>query len=247
LKVAEKDRLMQTIRVETTQNVYIHYPLASVGDRLVAYVLDQIILIIYLIAIIALLIKLEIESMWVPVAAMAIPYFLYAQVCELLMNGQTPGKMVMKIQVVRLDGTPATLGDYIVRCLFQLVDFYISSGAVAMITIAAGNKGQRLGDIVAGTSVVKLKKESDVTAENIFVVPDASYTPVFSEVVNLTSRDIEIIQQALEVNRTYGNNQPVTLLAEKIKAVLGIQTDLPPVKFLYTVVKDFNHLTALPA
>lgn len=236
---------MQTIRVQTTQNVFIHYPLASIGDRLVAYFLDQIILLIYLFAIIALLIKLEVRSMWVPVVAVAIPYFLYAQVCEFLMNGQTPGKMAMKIQVVRLDGTPATLGDYVLRCLFQLVDFHISSGAVAMIAIAAGNKGQRLGDIAAGTSVVKIKKEEDVTAEKVFVVPDSSYTPVFHAVTKLTSRDIELIQQALEVNRNYGNNKPVILLAEKIKSVLEVESDLPPVKFLYTVLKDFNHLTAI--
>lgn len=238
---------MQTIRVETTQNVYIHYPLASVGDRLVAYFIDQLILLVYIFAVIALLVKLEVRSVWIPVTAIAIPYFLYAQVCEFLMNGQTPGKMVMKIQVVRLDGTPATLGDYVLRCLFQFVDFYISSGAVAMIAIAAGDKGQRLGDIAAGTSVVKIKKEADVTAEKIFVVPDASYVPVFHEVANLTSRDIELIQQALEVNKNYGNSKPVILLAEKIKSVLGVNSDLPPVTFLYTVVKDFNHLTALTA
>lgn len=238
---------MQTIRVETTQNVYIHYPLASLGERIVAYLLDQVILLIYAIAMVALLIKLDIRSVWIPVVTLGVPYFLYSQVCELLMNGQTPGKMAMKIQVVRLDGTPATLGDYIIRCLFQLVDFHISSGAIAMIAIAAGNKGQRLGDIAAGTAVVKLKKESEVSSEELFVVPDTEYVPVFREVVNLSSRDIEIIQQALEVNRNHGNNRPVLLLAEKIKSVLGVESDLPPVKFLYTVVKDFNHLTATPA
>src|SRR5690606_35728916 len=118
---------------------------------------------------------------------------------------------------------------------------------IAMIAIDAGNKGQRLGDIAAGTAVVKLKKEREVSSEELFVVPDTEYVPVFREVVNLSSRDIEIIQQALEVNRNHGNNRPVLLLAEKIKSVLGVESDLPSVKFLYTVVKDFNHLTATPA
>jgi hypothetical protein len=52
-----------------------------------------------------------------------------------------------------------------------------------------------------------------------------------------------LIQRALEVNRDHGNGQPVMVITQKIKALLGIQTDLPPVKFLYTIIKDYNSLT----
>jgi len=97
LKVAQKDRLMQTIRVETTQNVYIHYPLASLGERIVAYLLDQVILLIYAIAMVALLIKLDILCVGIPIGTLSVPYFLDSKVCELIMNGQTPGKIAMKI------------------------------------------------------------------------------------------------------------------------------------------------------
>jgi uncharacterized RDD family membrane protein YckC len=238
---------MQTIRVNTTQNVYIHYPLASVGDRLVAHLIDQVILWVYCIAVIALFVKLEVETWWIWLLAIGFPFLFYSLACEALMNGQTPGKMAVKIKIVRLNGTPPALGDYIIRWMFRLVDFYIASGAVAMIVISAGNKGQRVGDIVAGTSVVKLSDQTEVSAEKVFVVPDETYTPVFYEVANLTPRDIELIQQALEVNRNHGNNKPVLIATDKIKAVLGIQSDLPPVKFLYTVIKDYNHLTAQTA
>lgn len=150
----------------------------------------------------------------------------------------------MKIKVIRLDGTPPSVGDYLLRWIFRFVDFFIMSGAVALIVISSGKKGQRVGDIVAGTSVVKLTDQKEITADQIFVVPDEAYSPVFVEAANLTSKDIELIQQALEVNRNVGNNKPVLIVSEKIQRVLGIQSELPPVKFLYTIVKDFNHITS---
>ena len=50
----------------------------------------------------------------------------------------------MKIKVVRLNGTPATVGDYLLRWVFSLVDFYVLSGAIALVAVAMGGKGQRL-------------------------------------------------------------------------------------------------------
>jgi RDD family len=169
---------------------------------------------------------------------------LYSVLFEIFMNGQTPGKRVLTIKVIRLNGTPASMGDYLLRWIFAIIDFGILSGAIAVIIIVAGGKGQRLGDLVAGTSVVKLIEQKEITASEIFVSADVAYVPTFNQATQLNEKDIEIIQRALEVNRDHGNPKPMLAVAEKIKAQLFIQTDLPPVKFLYILIKDFNHLTS---
>ena len=235
---------MQTIQVQTTQHVFIHYPLASVGDRVLAYLLDQLIKIIGAIAVGTLLFYADVKNEWVWVLVIGIPFLLYAVLFEMFMNGQTPGKRVLVIQVIRLNGTPASIGDYILRFIFSLIDFGIFSGAIAVIIIIAGGRGQRLGDLVAGTSVIKLVEQKEITASEIFVVADSDYTPTFSRVIQLNEKDMEIIQRALEVNRDQGNPKPMLAVVEKIKDQLGIQTDLPPVKFLYVLIKDFNYLTS---
>lgn len=235
---------MQTIQVRTTQNVFIQYPLASVGDRILAYLLDQLIKIIYSLAVGILLFNMGVENEWVWILILGFPWLFFSVLFEIFMNGQTPGKRSLNIKVIRLNGTPATLGDYILRWVFALIDFGIFSGAVAVIIIAAGGKGQRLGDLVAGTSVIKLVEQKEITAQEVFVTADVEYEPTFSQAIQLTDKDIEIIQRALEVNRDHGNAKPMLAVTEKIKAQLGIQTDLPPVKFLYVLIKDFNHLTS---
>jgi uncharacterized RDD family membrane protein YckC len=235
---------MQTIQVRTTQNAFIHYPVASVGDRILAYLLDQLIKIIYAIAIGILLFNADVESEWVWISIIGIPWLLFSLLFEIFMNGQTPGKRVLAVKVIRLNGTPATIGDYILRWIFALIDFGILSGAIAVILITAGGKGQRLGDLVAGTSVIKLAEQREITASEIFVAADELYEPTFIQATQLNEKDIEIIQRALEVNRDQGNPKPMLAVAEKIKTQLGIQSDLPPVKFLYVLIKDFNHLTS---
>ncbi len=239
---------MQTIRVHTTQNVSIQYPLASVGDRLLAYIIDQFILFFYAYAAILLLDKvLYAGTWWVFFLVLGVPVIFYSLFFEMLMNGQSPGKMAMRIRVIRLDGTPPGVGDYLMRWVFRFIDFGVSGGAVAMITIASSKNGQRVGDMVAGTSVIKLAAKEEITSEEVFIAPDEDYVPTFTEVTSLTTRDIELVQRALEVNRRHGNSQPAVVASGKIKAILGIESDLPPVKFLYTIVKDYNHLTSLPA
>jgi uncharacterized RDD family membrane protein YckC len=235
---------MQTIRVRTTQNVFIEYPLGSVGDRILGHLIDRVILILYTIFIVAILLSVEVETGYIWLLLLGFPWLLYNVLFEIFMNGQTPGKQMMKIKVVRLDGTPPTVGDYIMRWIFGFVDFYILSGAIAVIIIAMGGKGQRLGDVVAGTSVVKLIEQQQISAEKVFVAAEEEYTPTFSQVINLTEKDIELIQRALEANRDQGNVQPAIMITEKIKSLLSIQTDMPPVKFLYTIIKDYQTITA---
>lgn len=234
---------MQTIRVRTTQNVFIHYPLGSIGDRIVAYLIDRVILVLYGAAVVVALISLSVELWWVYVILLGIPFVFYSLFFEIFMDGQTPGKQVIKIKVVRLDGTQATIGDYLFRWLFSIIDFQLS-GAVAVITIAVNGKGQRLGDLVAGTTVVKLVQQREITASDIFITPEETYQPTFEQVTRLSARDIEVIQRALETASRQGNMQPVILVSERIRSLLGVQTDLAHTEFLYAVVKDFNHLTS---
>lgn len=234
---------MQTVRVRTTQNVFIDYPVASIGDRILGHLIDRIILILYSVAVVAALVNLDVELWYVWLILLGFPWMFYCLLFEIFMNGQTPGKQVMKTKVVRLNGTPPTVGDYLLRWIFSFVDFYILSGALAVVIIAMGGKGQRLGDIVAGTSVVKLIEQHQISANEVFVTAEEMHVPTFTQVTQLSDKDIELILRALEVNREQGNVQPVMIITEKIKSLLGIQTDLPPVKFLYTIIKDYNSLT----
>mgnify|MGYP003735981669 CR=1 FL=1 len=235
---------MYTVRVRTTQNVVIDYPLAGLGDRIAAFLIDSLILIAYAVLCSVAFDQLAIHTDWINTLIVSIPYLLYHLLFEIFMNGQSPGKRQRKIKVVRLDGTSPTIGNYLLRWFFRLIEVTLLQGALAMVSIASSKKGQRLGDLVAGTTVVKLAKEEEVTADSVFTLVDETYAPTFANVVNLSDRDIEMIQQALQVNRETGNMKPVMLLIDKLKTLFGIDADLPPIKLLYTVVKDFTMLTA---
>jgi hypothetical protein len=187
---------------------------------------------------------LDVRNEWIWIVMLALPYLLYSVLFEIFMNGQTVGKYVLNIRVIRLNGTPASIGDFIMRWVFAIIDFGVLGGAIALILVAAGGKGQRLGDLVAGTTVIKLTEQKEITAEQVFVAAETEYQPVFAQANQLSERDVELIQRALEVNRDVGNAGPMLAVTEKVKLQLGIQTDLPPVKFLYTLIKDFNHLTS---
>src|SRR5690606_3376525 len=216
---------MQTVSVRTTQNVVIDYPVASLGDRILAYFIDALIIIAYFIVCVILIGFAEIGSVAIIISLITIPVFLYHLMFEIFMNGQSPGKRQMNIKVVRLDGTPATIGNYVIRWLMRIIEIDILSGAMAMVVIVINGKGQRLGDIAAGTTVVKLVEQKAVTAKEVFTLTDENYVPVFQQVIQLNDNDIELIQQALEVNRTTGNLRPVMAVTEKVKSNLGIQTD----------------------
>jgi uncharacterized RDD family membrane protein YckC len=236
---------MQTISVRTTQNVFIQYPLASVGDRILGYLIDQLIFVVYVFIVIAIAQSIDMEQIWLLIALLSIPYILYRLLFEIFMNGQTPGKRAMQIKVVRINGTPATVGDYVLRWIFGLIELNVASGLIAMLSVIIGGKGQRLGDLVAGTTVIKLIEQRQATAQEVFVSPENNYEVSFPQAVQLNSSDIELIQRSLEINRDLGNQKPMLAITEKVKTQLGVKTDMPPIKFLYVLIKDYNHLTSL--
>ncbi|MBT1706673.1 RDD family protein [Fulvivirgaceae bacterium PWU5] len=235
---------MQTVSVRTTQNVFIQYPVASLGDRMAAGLIDTVIVVAYIVLVAYGMSLVEIDSAALGISVLVIPSILYHLLFEIFMDGQSPGKRQMKIKVVRTDGTPATIGNYLLRWLLRLIEVQAAQGMIAVITIAWNGRGQRLGDIAAGTTVVKLVKQKDVTAAEIFTLATEDYVPQFPGVIMLSDRDAELIQQALEVYRRHDNLQPAMIVTEKIKTRLGIQTDMTFEAFLTTILKDYSQLTA---
>ncbi|MCS6973110.1 MAG: RDD family protein [Cyclobacteriaceae bacterium] len=244
---------MQTISVQTTQNVVIKYPVASVGDRIGAFIIDFTIIIMYIFIVSFIYDYFNLQSAAIVIFTIFLPLALYHLAFEVLMDGQSPGKRIVRIKVVRTDGAPPTLGNYLIRWLLRFVDILLSSvfglpGAIAVITIAAGGRGQRLGDMAAGTAVVKLVQPSETTASELFAPlkedQQAGYQPVFPQSTLLTDEHVEIIRQALEVYRNTGNDKPLLAVTEKVKQITGIQSDLPPVKMLYMLLDDYARLTS---
>ncbi|MFN5168260.1 MAG: RDD family protein [Cyclobacteriaceae bacterium] len=233
---------MPTIQVRTAQHVLIDYPVAGVFDRILALIIDSLILLAYSILIFWVLAETEFMAEWV-VVLFYLPIFFYHLIFEIAMNGQTPGKRALNLKVVRLDGESPTIGNYILRWILSPIDFWIF-GSVAITCILLSKNGQRLGDLAAGTTVVKMERPVVRTSQEIIQALQEDHAVTFPMVIQLQATDIKLIKDALEMNRQMGNIQPVLHLTEKLRQMHGIQTDLPPVKFLYTVLKDYHHLTS---
>jgi len=151
---------MDNFQIETAQNVSIQQNIANLGDRVLAYVVDVLVIIAYIILTAFLLgsISLGSENTWVFMLVIGLPPFLYFLICETFWNGQSIGKALLRIRVVKLDGSKAAFSNYAVRWLLGIVELSMTSGAVALVTYLLNGKGQRLGDIAAKTTVISEKQ-----------------------------------------------------------------------------------------
>ncbi|UOQ99284.1 RDD family protein [Hymenobacter sp. 5317J-9] len=234
---------MASIRVQTAQNVSLEYEVASLGDRIVAAILDNLVLGAWVAALAVLFSAggLNSTASMVTLGVLGgVPYVFYHLVCEVFFNGQSIGKKARDIRVMRLDGTAPSLGDYLLRWLLRIVDTSLM-GLVAIITIAANGRGQRLGDLAAGTTVVKVRPQaSSPLAPNLASL--AGYQPVFPQAALLADHDVALIRQLANQASARNNYELLNEIANKVKEITGIQTDLQDAPFLQTVLRDHAHL-----
>ncbi|MEJ7659997.1 MAG: RDD family protein [Hymenobacter sp.] len=251
---------MATIRVHTTQNVTLEYEVASLGDRILATLIDYVLLfawaVLWAVAFTALASKDHgastatnwdnLGSVLVVVILIIIlaPYVFYFLLSEIFFNGQTLGKKARDIRVVRLDGTAPRLGDYLLRWLLRIVDLGFGGGTVAIITIAINGKGQRLGDMAAGTTVISVRPRRAPRADLPTPASMAGYQPVFPQAANLSDHDAALLRQLLGRTVQHGNYVLLHETALKIKSILHLESDLPDEAFLRTVLRDHAYLLA---
>ena len=237
---------MDNIRIQTTQNVDIEYEVASIGDRILATLLDYLFFTAYalLILVIAGLTNWPLFEGLGMISLLLLPVLLYDLVCEMFFQGKSFGKMIMKIKVVKLDGTQANFGAYLLRWLLRIIDTRLFGGAVALIAVLVNGKGQRVGDMAAGTTVIKLKQKV-LLSDTILNKVQPGYTMVFPQVSKLSDNDIDIIKDVVQVCIRTNNYEALEKLARKTKETMGVTVNLPAVQFLSTVVQDYSYLGSI--
>jgi uncharacterized RDD family membrane protein YckC len=243
---------LRSIEINTAQNVTIEYELAPLYMRLLAFLLDLVIIGVSLVLFyfLGLLITGGMKDLLSYYSYLVLfPIFLfYAPVSEALMNGQSIGKLAMGIRTVKLSGKQATLSDYVMRWLFRLVDIYLCFGSLAAILISSTDKNQRIGDIVANTVVVKLRPSRALRLRDLLSIHSVNnYKPRYPEVRSLSEEDMLLVKSVLERNRKYANQahrDAQDELVIKLMELLQI-TKLKQEKadFLRTLLNDYIVLT----
>ena len=229
---------MSEINIVTAQNVTLKIELANIGDRFLAAILDFLIKVgmVFLSLIVFSIIKIEVLN----VCVLILIWCAYSLIFELAMQGQTPGKRIMKIKVVPLNGDQLTFGSILIRWFFRLIDFPLSYiPTVGICAIVISEKHQRLGDMVAGTILVSTKQRVTL-AETVYTATEQGYVPVFPQAERLTSNEAELIKEVLHQYREHDKHDLVTLAAQKLKSALSVYTNLDDISFLKAIIKDYN-------
>lgn len=232
---------MQTINIQTTQNVDISYEVANVGDRLLARLLDWVIFVVLYIVISIVSASMMLFDSPGLMLVLFSPILLYDLICETLFGGRSFGKMIMHLRVVKVDGSAPGFGNYLIRWMFRLLEGFgpVFPGLCLLVVLING-KGQRFGDIVAGTTLISTKNK--VKLHDTIMMPyNPHYVIQFPQVAQLSDRDVGLIREVLRQAMNSQNYPAVERLAARVKEVIGIAPMMPAMQFLHIVLNDYTH------
>lgn len=219
----------EVLIIETPERVSLAFPLASIGNRFLAVAIDHAIqyVSIIVVAVVFLIASgvsvfdedptraggvFDSMSNWT-IALMIVGLFLlfagYFVFFEWLWSGQTPGKRLLKLRVIREDGRPITIWEAIARNLLRIFDaipgFVVPIYSIGLISIFLNRRDQRVGDLFAGTVVIRERTDEAPTFAETFSNPvaDAALRRVQKQVSfngdvsKLSDSDIEVVESLL--------------------------------------------------
>lgn len=240
---------MITTGITTALNVDIDVLPANIGQRFGAFIIDWLIIIT---AVLGLLVIQVLVASINPGVGSGLVYFLplvvlgYPLASEVLMNGQTLGKRALNIRVIRVDGLQLRFFDSIIRLLFLFIEVFGTSGGLATITILLSKRSQRLGDIVAGTMVVKIPPLVSLATVLALIPTDQADTSAltFPSVSRLTDTEVDVIRTMLEhtAKSTVALDvriSSVWRLRDAVARKLGVDSQMGATEFLQTVLQDY--------
>jgi len=235
---------MDKFQIETAQNVNIIQNVAGIGDRILAYLIDSAIIGIYIVLIIILFSWLDVgdDMIFIIVMTFGLPVLLYHLLWEMFWNGRSPGKAVIKLKVVKLDGSKPAFSNYLIRWLLRIIDVNLTSGALALVTILLNGNGQRLGDLAATTTVISEKVHVNLYQSILVDIPE-DYKPQYPQVTVFTDHEMQTIKNLFINAKRNGNHNIILKLARRVSNVMEISFEETPILFVDKVIKDYNYYT----
>lgn len=240
----------QFLNIDTPENVIFDYEVAGIGSRFLAAMIDSILIVVGMVVVnfTGLLLTTFLglgEETAAPAVVLALLGFLsflvfwgYYILFEIIWNGQSPGKRWLRLRVLRIDGTPITAREAVIRNLVRIIDFLPVFYGVGLVAMFVNRRDRRLGDFTAGTLVVH--EESSVTLADLEMaagelaragqdLPDETAAQL--PVEKLSGDDIQLVEDYLQRrselrNRAYLSNQIVRSLCAKMEMPTeGIQAE----------------------
>lgn len=256
---------MLIAKLDTGFNIEVEFPISPFHRRFFAWLIDLVIQITYIWfgsrLLDALIGEYWDNENW-PVVIFLLPYIFYHLFCEIMLNGQSVGKMAMGIKVMTQQGGEPSVSQYLIRWLFRIVDFpifmilfvifipiswnnfwMIPASFAGLISVILTSKSQRIGDLVAGTILIDLKNRTS-WQDTVFTEVEATYQPRYPQVMQLSDRDVNTLKSIIETVRRKNDYELSIKIADRIKSKLKMDSDQDSLDFLQTLLKDYNYYSA---
>ncbi|MDR3252500.1 MAG: RDD family protein [Tannerella sp.] len=234
---------MSETRIVTSQYVEIEQTPAGIGERIFARIIDYFTMSVYLIGWFYFVTKIldlsDVGDLNILIYALGmLPVVFYSFLWETFNRGRSPGKMVFGTRVVMRDGSTPTLGGYFLRWLLLMVDVISWMGVVVILL---NRNNQRLGDLAAGTVVIKERDYRRIHVSlDEFNHLTRNYRPVYVQAENLSLEQVGTINEALtrfDAQRA----RRISLLAAKVREFLRINPPADDETFLRTLTRDYQY------
>jgi uncharacterized RDD family membrane protein YckC len=231
---------MEQIRIKTPQNVTISYDLAAWYQRMIAFLLDAIFLWILCLGLAAVISGFDSEGY-----SIFILVLFYTLINETLLQGSSLGKLIVGLKVVRLDGTKVSFSDLFIRWIFRCFDIWLSVFSVAIISNNLTENRQRLGDILAGTTVVSTKYDdkklslAKIKSKNSL----EKYEQKYDLIKSFSEEEMVLVKNCLYRKRKYNNKAHLDVFNEMVLKVAKRlelrETPKDKELFVRSVIRDY--------
>lgn len=251
---------MLQVKLDTGFNIEVEFAISPFHKRLFAWVIDLMTCWLY-IKIVSLIVDIPSFFVWtytwdIRGLLVSLPVLFYHLICEIAFNGRSIGKFAMNIQVITAEGGQPTLGQYLIRWVFRLVDFpywipiaiifgqlpwwTLPITAAGLISIIFTQRSQRIGDLVAGTILIDLKNSTS-WQDTVFTEIESTYQPRYPQVMQLSDRDINTLKSIIQSVKKKNDYELSMKIADRIKSKLKMESEQDSLDFLQTLLKDYNY------
>jgi uncharacterized RDD family membrane protein YckC len=221
--------------VDTPENVSFNYDVAGIGSRFLATLIDSLIqgtIYVFLFVVFALVeftgvltgLPRQVTAL-APVLLLLVLFlvqFGYFLLFELFTGGQTPGKQLFNLRVIKENGYPLSPIDSIIRNLVRIIDFFPVAYGIGVIVMFFNDRARRLGDYAAGTLVVKMRDEVRLSDLQAAAPAANAYVPDLPGIENLNETDIELVESFLKRRSQLRDPAPLAdTLARTVRAQLN--------------------------